>query len=146
MSSLWEKQNRWNGLHRSPIGQKRRASERAETRVYGPALEELLHLHRLDFWHDTISQRSQPGWPDYTIFGDGWHAWLELKVRSPLTGRRGKVSDAQRRYQASIERGGGEWVSFVLPDDYDELDAWLNLKTGHSIHTDGRLRSPRKEE
>lgn len=138
----------WNGLRRSPIGVKKRAMVQTELNSY-PAFEALLALHKLDYWHNTISYASLSsgyklstvaGWPDYTIFGDGWHAWVELKARSPVTNRRGKVSLEQRRYQTSIERSGGEWVSFCLPDDYPELDAWLNARTGHDIHSDGRLR------
>lgn len=111
---------------------KRRQSALDE-KNYGNQLENLMQLHRLEYWHCTIAQRSQPGWPDYVVMGDGWLAFLELKARSSLTNRRGKVSDAQRRYQAAIERGGGEWVTFCLPDDWDELHIWLNGHTDRGI-------------
>lgn len=128
----------------SPIGEKKRAMVRTEEGLY-PAWEQLLNLHRLDYWHNTIAQRSQPGWPDYTVFGDGWHAWVELKARSTTTGRMGKVSPAQLRYKETIERGGGEWVMFLLPDDWDRVDEWLNAKTGKDIW--GRLQpTPRYDE
>ena len=129
-----------NGMKTSPIGveKKLRAQEEAnQSRTF----EGTLRLHRLDWWHNTISQHSQPGWPDYTIFGDGWHAWVELKARSPMTKKRGQVSVGQRRYQASIERSAGEWRTFCLPDDWPECDAWLNERTGHEIYTDGKLRT-----
>ena len=123
------------------IGVAKRAIQRNEEAAY-KTLEDLWRLHRLEWWHCTVAQRSQAGWPDYTIFGDGWHAWVELKARSPLTKRPGKVSDGQRRYQRSIEQSGGEWRTFCLPDDWDKCDSWLNDRTGHDIHTDGRLRVP----
>ena len=134
--TFWAKRN---GMKVSPIGATKRTNYQAEAEQ-ARTFEELLNLHRLDFWHPTISQRSQPGWPDYAIFGRGWLAFVELKARSPATNRRGVVSVAQRRYQASIEAAGAEWCTFCLPDDFDELDSWLNERTGHDIHTDGRLR------
>lgn len=90
-------------------------------------------LHGLDFWHCTVAQRSQPGWPDYAVFGNGWTVFVELKARSLLTGRRGKVSTAQERYKASIERGGNEWRSWCLPDDWNEVDTFLNARTNKGI-------------
>lgn len=130
---------RHNGMKASPIGAAKRARVQAEA-AQAVTLEATFRLHRLDWWHCTIAQASQPGWPDYAVFGAGWHAFLELKARSPATNRKGKVDDGQRRYQASIERGGGEWVTFCLPDDWGEVDAWLNARTGHQIFTDGKLR------
>ena len=122
-----------NGMKASPIGANRRAAVRAEEGFY-PAWEQLLRLHRLDFWHCTVAQRSQPGWPDYVVFGLGWLAFVELKARSPVTGRRGKVSTAQERYQASVEASGGEWRTFLLPDQWDDVDRWLNGHTGREVH------------
>jgi hypothetical protein len=116
--------------YRSGFGQ-RKAQQRVEEGLY-PAWEELLGLHRLDFWHPTVTQRSQPGWPDYTVFGLGWLAFVELKARR-VDGRRGKVSVAQERYRASVEAAGGEWRTFLLPDEWDAVDAWLNGHTGKGI-------------
>lgn len=123
----------WNSsLRRKPIGEARRANVQSEA-TYSRTFEELLRLHRCDWWHNYNAQRSQPGWPDYTIFGDGWHAWVELKARSTATNRRGKLSQGQLRYKETIEAGGGEWRSFTLPDDWDEVDEWLNNRTGKEI-------------
>lgn len=117
---------------RQPIGEKKRAMVRTEESLY-PAWEQLLNLHRLDYWHPAVSMRSQPGWPDYVVFGDSWLAFVELKARSSATGRRGKVSPAQERYRASIEAAGGEWRTFLLPDQWDDVDVWLNSHTGKEI-------------
>lgn len=122
----------WNGLTRSSFGAKRRASYQAE-KAYSRAFEETLALHRLDWWHCTVAQRSQPGWPDYAVFGDGWLGFVELKARNPISGRAGKVDAGQRRYQASIEAAGGEWRTFLLPDHWQALDEWLNGHTGRNI-------------
>ena len=119
-------------MQRSAIGAKRRQSNLDEAK-YAAQLENLFLLHRLDFWHCTIPQRSQAGFPDYVIFGDGWLGFLELKARSSLTDRRGKVSDAQLRYKASIEKAGSEWVTFCLPDDWHDVDVYLNGHTHKGI-------------
>ncbi len=110
----------------------RRTAQRREEKLY-PAWEELLGLHRLDFWHCTIAQKSQAGWPDYVVFGLGWHAFVELKATSLLTGRRGKLSTGQERYKASVEASGGEWKTWNLSDEWKEIKAWLNSKTGRQI-------------
>lgn len=127
----------YSGLYRSGFGQ-RRAQQRVEEGFY-PAWEQLLGLHRLDYWHCNQTQRSQPGWPDYAVFGEGWLAFVELKARR-VDGSRGKVSVAQERYKKAIEVAGGEWRTFLLPDQWPDVDAWLNERTGHDIHSDGRLR------
>lgn len=117
---------------RKPIGEKKRVAVQTEQGYY-PAWEQLLRLHKLDWWHNYNAQRSQPGWPDYTVFGDGWHAWVEIKARNPITNRAGKVSPDQLRYKETIEKGGGEWLLFTLPDDWDAVDDWLCSKTGLEI-------------
>ena len=101
--------------------------------AYAAVFEQLLQLHGLDFWHCQVPQRSQPGFPDYNIFGTNWIAYVELKARNPLTNRAGKVSPAQNRYKAAIEKAGGEWKSFLFPDDWPDIDAWLNGHTGKEI-------------
>ena len=73
------------------------------------------------------------------VFGLGWLAFVELKARR-ADGRAGKVSGAQERYKSSIEAAGGEWKTFLLPDQWGEVDLWLNARTGHDIHTGGILR------
>jgi hypothetical protein len=60
-------------------------------------------------------------------------AFVELKATSAATGKRGRVSAAQRRYQASIEAAGGEWRTFCLPDDDRDVNAWLSAKTGRQV-------------
>lgn len=121
-----------HGMKTAPIGQAKRAAVQWESEQ-AKTFEQLLGLHRLDFWHCTVAQRSQPGWPDYVIFGDKWMGFVELKARNQITGRRGKLSTGQYRYKDSIEAAGGEWRVFTLPDDWDWVDAWLNGHTGRQI-------------
>lgn len=128
------------GLKRVPFGEKRRASEQAESK-YAVAFEQLMQVHKLDFWHCTVAQRSQPGFPDYNVFGDGWHAWVELKARSRLTGKMGKMSAGQYRYQASVEKSGGEWWTFYLPDDWRLVETWLHHHTGIEVWGYGQALS-----
>lgn len=121
-----------SGLTRSPFGVKRRAGYAAEAdqaRIF----EQLLALHGLECWHVNLPMRSRAGFPDYEVYGDGWHAWVELKARSPLTGRMGKLTEEQRRFHARIERAAGEVQVFRLPDDWDLVDTWLCGKTGRQI-------------
>lgn len=119
-------------LKRSPVGAAKRAFVETEKTFY-PVLEALFRLHGLDWWRCENNQRSQPGFPDYEVYGDGWHAWLEVKARSLTTGRAGRLSPAQQRYKASIERGAGEYVSTLLPDEWALIDDWLNGHTGKGI-------------
>lgn len=126
-------------LARTAFGAKRRQSALDEARE-ARQFETLLLLHRLDFWHCNVAQRSQPGWPDYAIFGDQWLAFVELKATSSTTGRRGKVSAAQYRYKEAIEKAGGEWRTFCLPDDWEELHVWLRGHTGMAIYETGSKR------
>lgn len=116
-------------MKRTPFGEKKRVALQTEAGYY-PAWEELLRLHGCDYWHCTVAQRSQAGFPDYVVFGIGWSAYVELKARNPVTGRMGKVSAAQLRYKASIEAAGCEWVAWLLPDDWRAIGEWLHAKTG----------------
>lgn len=126
-------QGKRGGMRTSPIGAKKRVMVQTEKTFY-PTVERLLLLHGCDFWRCESNQRSQPGFPDYEIYGEGWHAWLEVKARSLATGRAGKLSPGQLRYKASIERGNGEYVHYLLPDEWALLENWLSFHTGKDIH------------
>lgn len=123
--------NTWLRKPRKPIGEKKREMVQRELGLY-PTWEELLNLHRIDYWHCTVAQASQPGWPDYTLMGDGWLAFVELKATTP-TGRRPDLSVEQKRYRASLEAAGAEYKTFCLPDDWNEVDDWLIGHTGREI-------------
>jgi hypothetical protein len=119
-------------MQRSPIGAKKRAAARREEDFY-PAWEQTLNLHRLDFWHCYNPMfAKESGWPDYVVFGRKWLAFVELKARSIHTGRIGKLSVEQQRYKASVEAAGAEWQTFVFPDDWKSIDAWLEGKSGRT--------------
>lgn len=98
-----------------------------------PAWEQLLNLHRLDYWHCRVAQASQPGWPDYCVMGDGWLAFVELKARIPVSGKAGKLSPAQMRYRASLEAAGAEYKLFTLPGDWPAVEDWLTGHTGRVV-------------
>jgi hypothetical protein len=121
-----------NGMRTAPIGAVKRVSQQWEA-AYARTFEQLLQLHGLDFWHCSVSQRSQPGYPDYIIFGRGWLAFAELKARNPLTKRAGKLSAGQYRYKASIEAANADYRVFLLPDDWGEVDKFLNARTHKNI-------------
>ncbi len=132
MPVIWNPRLKRSAIQRTDGFATKRVMVQTETGYY-PAWEDELRLFGCDFWHPTISQRSQPGWPDYVVLGEGWHAFVELKARSLATNRRGKVSAAQYRYRDSIEAAGGEWKTFTLPDDWADVDDWLNEKTGKGL-------------
>ncbi len=120
--------NTWLRKPRKPIGAAKREIHLVETSFY-PTVEGLFRLHHLDFHHVTVAQASQPGWPDYTVFGDGWHGWLEIKaIRA--NGRPGKLDPAQERWRDTIIKGGGEWHCFTLPTDGKVLEVYLTGHTG----------------
>ena len=119
-------------MRRAPFGAKKRAMVQTELAFY-PTFENLLRLHGLDYWHCVTAQTSQPGWPDFAVFGQGWLAFVELKARSVATGRKGKVSPDQERWRDTIRDAGGEWQLFTLPDDWSELEDWLSGHTGKDI-------------
>ena len=123
--------NTWLRKPRKPIGEAKRQQKRVEEGYY-PTWEGFLRLHRLDWWHCRVAQASQPGWVDYVVFGDGWMAFVELKARR-ADGRAGTLSVAQERYKASIEAAGGEWRTFLVPDEEKEIKAWLTSKTGRVV-------------
>ncbi len=112
------------GMKRSPIGAVKRQNLKTEESYY-PSFEWLLNQHRLDFWHNSLTWKGTAGgWPDYCVMGDGFMAFVELKARNPETRRPGKVSPKQLRYKASIEAAGGDWRSYLLPDDGRAIEAW----------------------
>lgn len=126
-----------NGLKVSPMkrtefGAKKRAMVQWELLTY-PTFEKTLRLHRLDFWHCVTAQTSQPGWPDFAVFGNGWHAFVELKARSGTTNRPGKLRTDQERWRDTIRDADGEWHEFLLPDQWHDVDVWLNGHTGKNI-------------
>jgi len=123
--------NTWASPRR-PIGAEKK-SRNLEEKTQAVAFEQLLGLHRLDYWHCTVAQRSQAGFPDYVIFGTGWLGFVELKARSRTTGKAGKVSAAQYRYKEAIEKAGGDWRTFLWPDEMDETNAWLKARTHRDV-------------
>lgn len=124
-------------IKRSAIGAPVRAMVTWEENYY-PAFEALLGKHDCTFFHPTTNQLTrkrvgQKGWVDYTILGIGWHAFCELKAVNLDTGRKGKLDSDQERYRDEIILAGGEWRSFLLPNDWAEVEDWLNSHTGKNI-------------
>lgn len=119
-------------IKRTPFGEKKRAMVQWELLHY-PTFEKLLRLHGCDYWHCVTAQTSQPGWPDFAVFGYDWHAFVELKARSITTNRRGKLSADQERWRDTILTAAGEYCVFTLPDDWPLVDDWLNAHTGKNI-------------
>lgn len=113
-------------MKRTPIGSKERQRRRNEEGFY-PEWEEMLMRYGLDYWHCSAPQKSQPGWVDYVVMGLGWMAFVEIKARHQ-DGRAGRIEVAQRRYKNAIELAGGEWVSWLFPDQWEEAEEWLKKR------------------
>lgn len=79
--------------------------------------EDWLLLHRWYFWHVNLPQRSKAGFPDYMLLRERI-VFVELKARSPATGRIGKLSLEQTAFHEMIRAAGGEVHTFWLPDDW----------------------------
>ena len=122
-------------MKQTPIGYYKRVAKQNELAQY-PQWEHLLALHFCDWWHCRVAQGSQPGWVDYVVLGHGSHAFVELKART-AKGRAGQLSAGQARYRDSIQTAGGEWVTFLLPDQWPEVHVWLRGHTGRQIYEPG---------
>lgn len=127
------------GLANTPYQQQVRTEE-----TYYEAFEDTVLAHECWFFHPTTSHftrrhRGQKGYPDYTVFGEGWVAWVELKATSLATGKDGRLAPEQRTYKAFIERAGGEYHAFTLPKDWPAIDDWLIGRTGKE-HLRGKGR------
>lgn len=109
----------YNGLKRSPIGEKRRSQYIAESK-FQAMVEDLAALCGWTSFHLNLPMRSPAGFPDLVLFRDRI-VFAELKSRSPSTGRAGKLSPAQIDYAHTIQRAGGEYYSWLFPDDWETL-------------------------
>ena len=116
------------GVQRKTFGAERKRSRQTEA-GWAKFFEDLLLRHRVEWWHNYNAMRSKSGWPDYAIFGQGWHAFVEIKARSP-EGRRGNLTAAQIRFASVIQDAGGEWLTFCFPDDIHSANDWLGARTG----------------
>ena len=119
---------RTSSLDSTPYKQQVRTEE-----TYYEAFEDTLLKYDCWFFHPTTSHftrrhRGQKGYPDYTVFGPGWVAWVELKATSLATGKDGRLAAEQRTYKEFIERSGGEYRVFTLPADWKAIDAWLEAR------------------
>ena len=130
---------RTSSLDNTPHRQQVRTEE-----GYYPTFEAMLGLHDCDFFHPTTShftrrRKGQKGWADYVVLGLGWHAFVELKAVSLATGRAGKLAPEQERYRAAIIQGNGEYRSFLLPNEWGDVEDWLNDHTGKGLRGTWRL-------
>ena len=132
-------------LRRSPIGEKVRQRVQHEA-IQATALEGnktrlgLFDLHKVDWLHISTPQRDKgtlrAGHPDYLLLGDGWHAFLEIKARDDK-GRMGRTRANQYAFHRKLQRAGAEvWIAH-LPDDLDDVNLWLRVKTGIVVGIDG---------
>ncbi len=106
-------------LRRSPFGAKKRAQYVAE-KDFQQMVEDL--AHHTGWWPFHIRQpmHSPAGFPDLVLFKDRV-VFVELKSRSPTTGRAGKLAPAQIEMAQRVFRAGAEYHSWLFPDDWGEV-------------------------
>jgi len=108
-----------NGLTTSPIGAKKRETYIAEREFQG-MVEELAAYCGWTTFHLNLPMRSPAGFPDLVMFRERI-VFAELKTRSPRTGRAGKLSVGQIEYAHTIQKAGGEYYSWLYPDEWEDV-------------------------
>ena len=110
-------------LKRKPWGQDRRVTYQTEA-AFQAQVEELAGV--LGWWcfHLRQPMRSPAGFPDLVLFRERV-IFAELKVRSPNTGRAGKLETPQIEMAHRCFAAGAEYYAWWSPDDWDELVAVL---------------------
>ena len=73
-------------------------------------------------YHTHDSRRSVPGFPDLVIVGHGRCIFAELKTE------RGRLSEAQKEWLASLEECAGVESFVWKPSDWDEIHAVLSRR------------------
>ena len=106
-------------IARKPWGAEKRATYVAE-RDFQNMVEELAGYCGWTSFHLNLPMRSPAGFPDLVLFRDRI-VFAELKSRSPTTGKAGKLRPAQIDYQHTILHAGGEYYSWLYPDDWETL-------------------------
>ena len=106
-------------LKRSPWGEKKRAQYVAE-QEFQRMVEELAGYCGWVSFHLNLPMRSPAGFPDLVLFRERI-VFAELKTRSPKTGKAGKLMPAQITYAQTIQKAGGEYYSWLYPDQWDEV-------------------------
>lgn len=106
-------------MKRTPFGEKKRAQYVAESK-FQEMVEEVAGYCGWTSFHLNLPMRSPAGFPDLVLFRDRI-VFAELKSRSPTTGRAGKLAPAQIAYAQTIMKAGGEYYSWLYPDDWEAL-------------------------
>jgi hypothetical protein len=106
-------------LRRRPWGEKKRETYIAE-KQFQAMVEELAGYCGWTTFHLNLPMRSPAGFPDLVLFRDRI-VFVELKVRRPRDGRAGKLMPAQVEYAHLIQKAGGEYHTFLYPDDWDAV-------------------------
>lgn len=107
------------GMRTAPIGAAKRATYVAE-KQFQQMVEELAFHCGWTTFHLNLPMRSPAGFPDLVCFRDRI-IFAELKSRSPRTGQAGERSPGQIEYGNTIIKAGGEYYSWVYPDDFEEV-------------------------
>ena len=106
-------------MRRSAIGADRRATYQTE-KDFQAQVEELAGYQGWTCFHLNLPMRSPAGFPDLVMFRERI-VFAELKVRRPRDGRAGKLSPGQVTYAHTIMKAGGEYYSWLFPDDWDAI-------------------------
>lgn len=118
-----------NGMKASPLqrtawGAKARSQYVAESK-FQAMVEELATYLGWTCFHLNLPMRSPAGFPDLVMFRERI-IFAELKSRSPNTGKAGKLRPSQLDYAHTIQKAGGEYYSFLFPDDWEQVKEVLS--------------------
>ena len=109
-------------LQRQPWGAKRRASFNSE-RSFQEQVETLAAHLGWYVWHVNNPMRSKAGFPDLILIRERV-IWAELKARSRLTNRMGKLMPEQIMWRDMLQAADQEWYLFT-DEDWDLIASTL---------------------
>lgn len=117
-------QTKRNGMKASPLQRKPWGAEKRATYIAESAFQQMVEdLAAYCGWtsfHLNLPMRSPAGFPDLVLFRERI-VFAELKSRSPTTGKAGKLRPTQIDYAHTIQKAGGNYYSWLYPDDWDEV-------------------------
>lgn len=111
-------------MRRAPWGEKRKETYISEREFQG-MVEDLAATCGWTTFHLNLPMRSPAGFPDLVMFRERI-VFAELKSRSPRTGKPGKLSPWQIEYAHTIQKAGGEYYSWLYPDEWEDVKRVLS--------------------
>lgn len=113
-------------IKRTPFGEKRREDYLREA-DFQAIVEGLARLRGWWPMHIRNTKESPAGYPDLTLFRERV-VFIELKTRSPKTGRAGKLSPFQVEMAHRCFAAKAEYYTWLWPDDRAAVEAFFEAE------------------